>query len=100
MKSDIAVVFDTEDYLIFKSLGANMFFWEKEEAKSKIGSVISSHKLVLITETLAKVLEDEIKVYESKMSPIILCLPSLKGESGLSYKNLSKKARTSLGLDI
>ena len=77
-----------------------MFFFEKEEAKTNIKSVFSSHKLVLITETLAKILEEDIKFYESKTNPIILCLPSLKGESGLSYKNLSKKIRSSLGLDI
>lgn len=100
MKSDIAVVFDTKDYLIFKSLGADMFFFEKEQAKNSIKSILSSHKLVLITETLAKILEEELKIYEGKMEPTVLCLPSFKGESGLSYKNLSKKIRSSLGLDI
>ena len=100
MKSDIAVLYDIKEFLIFKLTGADMFMARKNEAKEKLLEIAKTHKLIIITETLAKVLEEEIKSFESKLEPTILCLPSPKGEGGLAFKNLSKKARNSLGLEI
>lgn len=100
MKSDIAVLFDVKEFLVFKLTGADMFMTQKNDAKEKFLEATKTHKLIIITETLAKVLEDDIKVFESKPGITILCLPSPKGEGGFAIKNLSKKAKTSLGLEI
>lgn len=100
MKSDIAVLMDTKEFMIFELAGADVFMAQKSDAKQILADAAKSYKLIIITETLAKLLEEEIKVYESKVYPTILCLPTPKGESGFAVKNLSKKAKTSLGLDI
>jgi len=100
MKSDIAIIFDSKEYMLFKLVGAELFFISKEQAKQTFFEACKSYKIIFLTETLARVLEEELKLYESKMFPAVLCLPSLKGESGFAYKNLSKKAKTSLGLEI
>lgn len=100
MKSDIAVLFDSKEFLIFNLTGAEMLMVTKNNAKEQFLKAVKTYKLILISETLAKLLEEEIKVYEGKLSPIILSLHSPKGESGWAVKNLSKKAKTSLGLEI
>lgn len=100
MKSDIAVLMDTKEFMIFELTGADVFMVEKNTARDILLDVVKSYKLIIITETLAKLLESDIKKYESKMYPIILCLPSPKGEGGFAVKSLSKKAKTSLGVEI
>jgi len=100
MKSDIAVISDLKEYMLFKLVGAELFFVSKERAKQTFYEVIKTYKIIFITETLAKFLEEDLKIYESKLYPIVLCLPSFKEENGFAYKNLSKKAKISLGLEI
>ena len=100
MKSDIAVLMDTKEFMIFELTGADVFMTGKNDAREVLLEAVKSYKFIIITETLAKILEADIKNYESKMYPIILCLPSPKGEGGFAVKNLSKKAKTSLGVEI
>ena len=100
MKSDIAVLYDTKEFQIFKLAGADMFMVQKNDAREKLLEMAGKYKLIIITETLAKLLEDDLKAFEGKLEPTILFLPSPKGEGGFALKNLTKKARTSLGLEI
>ena len=100
MKSDIAVISDLKEYMLFKLVGAEIFYVSKEQAKQTFFEALKTYKIIFLTETLAKFLEEELKEYESKLYPIVLCLPSLSEENGFAYKNISKKAKISLGLEI
>lgn len=100
MSSEMAVLTDTKEFKIFELTGADVFCVDRSNAKSTFLNVVKTHKLIFLTETLGKILEEEIESFESKPYPMILCLPTSKGESGFSYKNLTKKARNSLGLEI
>ena len=100
MKSDIAVLTDVKELMVFEIVGAEIFYVQKNDARQQLLEAAKSYKFIIVTETLAKLLEMEIKEFESKLFPTIVYLPSTKGESGFALKSLAKKARTSLGIEI
>ena len=101
MNGNIAVLTDTKDFEIFELVNADVYFEiDKVKIREEFYTLVKKYNLIIVAESVAKLLEDDIKVYEGKVYPTILCLPSSKMDSGYAVKNLTKKARTSLGIDI
>ncbi len=101
MQSDVAVFAESKEFLLFKVANADVFLiGDEKEASLQLKKLALRYKLVLVSENLAEILSEEIKAYESKPYPIILCLPESKKSNNFALKNLVKKAKNSLGIDV
>lgn len=101
MQNSIAVLTDSPEFSIFNSVGAAVFYVDTEEqALKQAGDVFSKYNFVVITETLAETLSDQIKKYDSKIYPVILVLPQSRRTSGFAIKKIVKKAKEALGIDV
>ena len=101
MQDNIAVLTDTSEFSLFKTVGAVIEFVDDEKrAFDKLRDFASKYKLIIISESLAKILHEEIKRYEKSVYPIILTLPNVRDNSGYAIKNLVRVAKEALGIDV
>ncbi len=101
MNGNIAVLTDTKDFEIFELVNADFYFEiDKTKIREQFYMLVKKYGLIIVPESVAKLLEDDIKEYENKVYPTIFCLPSSKMDNGYAVKRLAKKARTSLGIEI
>jgi V/A-type H+-transporting ATPase subunit F len=98
--SDIAVLCSSDEFTLFKAIKADVFEVAKSEAAEKLVNVGSQYKIVLIDETLAEIVSNQIRRMSDSLYPIVLVLPNSKGTNGVAVKNLVRKAREALGIDI
>lgn len=101
MQSDVAVLAKTKEFLIFKVANADVFVIDDSvDAELELKKLAMRYKLIIVSETLAEQLSEQLKFYEAKSFPTILCLPEAKKSSNFALKNLVKKTKNALGLDI
>lgn len=100
MNCNLAILTDSSEFSLFKLCGDVFFVNDGIEGAKKFSSLVSNYKTIIVSETLAKDLSEQIKSFEDKIYPIILCLPTLKGNSGFAIKNLVKRAKEALGVDV
>lgn len=101
MQNSVAVLTDSLEFSIFNAVGADVIFVDSiEQALKQFNFVCSKYSLVILSETLAEHLGDNIKKLENKIYPIILSLPPSRRSSGFAIKNLVKKAKEALGIDV
>ena len=98
--SDIAVLSSSNEFTLFKAIKADVYSVGAQDAGEKLISLASKYKIVLIDETIADVLSTQIRHMNDTLYPIILVLPNSKGTNGVAVKNLVRKAREALGIDI
>lgn len=98
--SRVAVISLDKEFTLFKAISADVFVVEQNTACDTFLKLISEYKIVFISEPLAEILASIIKKTEDTMYPIVLVLPTSKGSNGVAIKNLVRKAREALGIDI
>jgi len=97
----LAVLCDSLDFEIFKAIDADVKVVNDEKiARFELKNLAKENSIIFVSESLAKVLEKQIKSYENKIYPIILILPSNSMSDGLAFKNIAKKAKDCLGVNI
>lgn len=101
MQSDFAVLAGSKEFLLFSVANADVFVVDDEtKAGVELKKLAAKYKFVIISENFAELLGEQIAGYDEKPYPIILCLPESKKSNGFALKNLVKKTKNSLGLDI
>ena len=101
MQNKIAVISEVVEYNLFKAIDASVFIVNsKEEAITKLKECSLLYNIVIISDTLAERILNQIKKYEDKPYPIVLSLPTSKGSLGVGLKRIVKKAKETLGIDI
>ncbi|MBR4270420.1 MAG: hypothetical protein IKQ31_01930 [Clostridia bacterium] len=98
--SDIAVLCSSDEFTLFKAIKADVFEVDKSEAVDKLTFIGSQYKIVLVDEAIAEMLSTQIRRMNETLYPIVLVLPNSKGSNGVAVKNLVRKAREALGIDI
>jgi V/A-type H+-transporting ATPase subunit F len=98
----IAVLGDYDSIYGFAALGLSTFPVEDmETAKKRLTTLVNSgYGIIYITEELAVLLEEKINEYKSRMSPAIILIPGVKGNTGEGIMSVRKSVEQAVGSDI
>ena len=101
MKSDIAEIGNINSILVFKTVGFDVFGVNTEvRARNVLNKVISTHKLILITENFARAVEDIIEDTFSEPYPIVTVIPDGTNSSDYSLNKIKQGVEKALGVNI
>ena len=77
MKDNIAVVGSIDSILVFKSAGFDVFGVDSEtKTRNILNKLITEYKVIFITDTFAKYVEDIIKDTQNNAYPAVIVIPS------------------------
>ena len=98
----IAVMGDRDSIYGFAALGLETFPVENgEEAGKKLRKLAEAdYPVIYITEALAAALEPEIDHYRSELTPAIILIPGVSGNTGMGMKLVKKSVEQAVGSDI
>mgnify|MGYP000894022053 CR=1 FL=1 len=100
MKTNLALMGDSESILCFKAAGVDTFGVTAIDAVDTLKRLAKNYKVIFITDTFAELTEDIIKKFDDETYPIIITLPGKDGNNGSGSKLLKKLSEKALGLDI
>lgn len=98
----IAVLGDYGSIYGFATLGLDTFpvTDTKEAAKTLHRLADNQYGIIYITEELAKRLEKEIETYQEVVTPTIILIPGICGNTGEGVENIKKSVEQAVGSDI
>ncbi|MFV0363404.1 MAG: V-type ATP synthase subunit F [Suipraeoptans sp.] len=97
----IAVIGDYDSIYGFATLGIDIFPVTFETAKQKLHELAKGeYKVIYITELLAEEILDEINRYEEQVTPAIILIPGIAGNTGSGVKNVKLSVEKAVGSDI
>ncbi|MBP3234145.1 MAG: V-type ATP synthase subunit F [Eubacterium sp.] len=98
----IAVIGDYDSIYGFASLGLSTFPVEEEEEAVRILKNLanSGYGIIYITEELAKITSRQIDKYREVMTPAIIQIPGVKGNTGDGIKAVRRSVEQAVGSDI
>lgn len=99
----VAVMGDRDSIYGFAALGFDIF--EVKTGSNESGKILrrlaeSEYAVVYITESLCAELENEIQKYNDNLSPAIIPIPGVKGNTGFGQSKLSSFVEKAVGADI
>lgn len=102
MDNKIAVLGDYDSIYGFAALGLDTFpVDDLEEASRMLKSLTSSgYGIIYVTEETASVLTKEIAKYKEMMTPAIILIPGVKGNTGEGLRGVHKSVEQAVGSDI
>lgn len=101
MKDSIAVVGSIDSILIFKSVGFDVFGVDNEAStRNTLNKLIANYKVVFITDTFAKYVEDIILDTQNSAYPAVIVIPSGTEKSDYALKQISAGVEKALGVNI
>jgi V/A-type H+/Na+-transporting ATPase subunit F len=98
----IAVIGDRDSICGFAALGLEIYPIEnKAQIIDTFRKVISNgYAVIYITESMASQLTEEINKYKTKMTPAIILIPGIIGNTGMGLSGVKKTAVKAVGSDI
>lgn len=101
-ENKIAVIGDYDSIYGFASLGLSTFPVEgQEDAVRTLKNLASSgYGIIYITEELAALTEKQIEKYKDVMTPAIIQIPGVKGNTGDGIKAVRRSVEQAVGSDI
>ena len=95
----MAVLGDKESICGFACLGIETaVVYSEPEAKKQFSRLVSeNYAVIYITECFAEVLEDEISALESSVTPAVILIPGVKGNTGKGMENIGKAVERAVG---
>ena len=98
----IAVIGDRESVYGFSSLGIDIYpAYSGDEAKSLIDKLAEeSYAVIYITEALAKEASDIIEKYSRVITPAIILIPGVSGNTGEGMSSVMKSIERAVGSAI
>ncbi len=98
----IAVMGDYDSIYGFAALGLSTFPVENvETARKRLSTLVNSgYGIIYVTEELAELLSDKIDEYKGLMSPAIILIPGVKGNTGSGIASVRKSVEQAVGSDI
>ena len=102
MYKKVAVLGDRDSIYGFSALGLNLFFAERQEEVKKYFLQLCSqdYAVVFITENATDMLNDEIEEVSSRLTPSVILIPGIKGNTGQGMKSLKRAVEKAVGSDI
>ena len=97
-----AVMGDYDSIYGFGTLGFDIFpLKEKVEATHKLRRLVKGqYAIIYITESLAEKIKDEIKKYREQMTPAIILIPGVRGNTGAGVQGVKDSVEQAIGSDI
>jgi V/A-type H+-transporting ATPase subunit F len=101
-ENKIAVIGDYDSIYGFASLGLSTFPVEgQEDAVRTLKNLASSgYGIIYITEELAALTEKQIEKYKEVMTPAIIQIPGVKGNTGDGIRAVRRSVEQAVGSDI
>ena len=101
MEGRMAIVGDGDSIMVFKAAGVATFpASDDKKAREVLRKVAQEYQIIFVTEELAKSLGDFLKRFDEEPYPVVLPIPSNKGESGYGEELLRSAMERALGVDI
>lgn len=97
----IAVMGDYDSIYGFVALGIEVFpVDDYMEAAKKLHQIAPEYGVIYMTESLASKLKDEIETYEDQVTPAIIQIPGISGNTGEGIREVHACVETAIGSDI
>lgn len=97
----IGVMGDSDSIFGFASVGLSIFPVEDPvEAGRLLKTLADDYAVIFITEKLASALQTEIEHYSEHMTPAIIPIPGITGNTGEGMRGVSRCVEQAVGLDI
>ncbi|MEE1229333.1 MAG: V-type ATP synthase subunit F [Lachnospiraceae bacterium] len=99
----IAVMGDYDSIYGFAALGLSIFPVgddRNEAAKTLHRLARQEFGVIYMTEELAATLQEEIEKYSESISPAIILIPGVKGNTGDGVRSVKKSVEQAVGSDI
>lgn len=103
MAKNIAVIGDSESIKGFSAIGLDIYPCDNNENAPQLFHRIvegDNYAVIFITEEIFELVEKERKRYEEKLTPAVIPIPGVKGNSGIGTKRLSSFVEQAVGSDI
>lgn len=103
MAKNIAVIGDSESIKGFGAIGLDIYPCDDiENAAHLLRNIADSdnYAIIYMTEELFTLVEKERNRYENRLTPAIIPLPGVKGNTGIGSKRLSAFVEQAVGSDI
>ena len=97
----IGVMGDHDSIYGFAALGFDTFPVEGDEARKTLRDLAESdYAVIYITEKLAKELSEQIDIYREKLTPAIIQIPGVSGNTGEGIRDVHLSVEKAAGSDI
>lgn len=103
MAKNIAVIGDSESIKGFGAIGLDIYPCDDFDNAAHLLRKIAdgdSYAVIYMTEELFELVEKERTRYDSRLTPAIIPLPGVKGNTGIGSKRLSAFVEQAVGSDI
>lgn len=100
--SRIAVIGDRDSIYGFASLGLDIYpVAEKDDGSGVFRKLADGdYAVIYVTEELAVRLSDDIARYNSRITPAVITIPGIKGNTGMGIAMVKKSVERAVGSDI
>lgn len=97
----IAVVGDKESIYGYVSLGMSVFEADRSSVGAKIEKLAKEdYAIIFVTENIALGAEEQIEKFKEKLTPAIILIPGISGNTGLGVQGIHKSVEKAVGSDI
>lgn len=98
----VAVIGDYDSIYGFGALGLDVYpVYSDEEAEETMKKIASGeYAIIYITESLQEKLSHEIEKYKERLSPAIIAIPGVKGNTGAGVQGVKDCLEQAIGSDI
>ncbi len=98
----IAVIGDYDSIYGFSALGLDIFpVADAAEGAQKLRKLATGdYGIIYITESLAEQIENEIEKYKEQVTPAIILIPGVQGNTGAGVQGVKDSVEQAIGSDI
>ncbi len=98
----VAVMGDHDSIYGFQALGLDVFpVSTKEEGREQLVKLaLGEYAIIYVTESLAQDLKEDIDEYKESISPAIILIPGISGNTGDGIKGVKLSVEQAVGSDI
>ncbi len=95
----IAVLGDKESICGFACLGVETVpVYGEEDAQKQFSRLVNEdYGIIYITEYYAEILKEEIARYDSSVTPAVILIPGVRGNTGKAMENIGKTVERAVG---
>lgn len=100
--SKVAVMGDYDSIYGFSALGLDIYpVKEKDEGKKLLKKLtLGEYAIIYVTESLAKEIREEIDKHKASISPAIIPIPGISGNTGEGVAQVKSFVEQAVGSDI
>ncbi len=100
--SKVAVMGDYDSIYGFSALGLDIYpVKEKDEGKKLLKKLtLGEYAIIYVTESLAKEIIEEIDKHKESISPAIIQIPGISGNTGAGVEQVKSFVEQAVGSDI